>query len=69
MGFSDGLQLNTGTHLHVTGNLLEKSTYAVTARGTNVVVVDNVIRGNRLGVGPASGSGVTVSRNAIYDNG
>lgn len=69
IGFSDGLQLNTGTDLRVSGNLLESSTYGITARGTGVVIADNVIRGNRMGVGPASGSGVTISRNAIYGNG
>jgi len=68
-GYSDGLQLNTASDVTVIGNTITKSTYGITASGTAVVIRDNVITGNRMGIGPGGNARVTISGNRIHDNG
>lgn len=68
-GYSDGLQLNGATNVLVEGNEFTAITFGITSSGTGVIIRNNVITRNRMGVGPAKGSQVTITRNAIYDNG
>jgi 3-dehydroshikimate dehydratase len=69
-GFSDGLQMNSASNLTILGNTIVGSTYGITTAGANVLIKNNVIRANRMGVG-ASGntSHVTITQNTIFDNG
>jgi 3-dehydroshikimate dehydratase len=69
-GYSDGLQMNTASNLTILGNTIAGTTYAITTSGANVLIKNNVIRANRMGVG-ASGntSHVTITQNTIFDNG
>ncbi|HEV7664879.1 MAG TPA: right-handed parallel beta-helix repeat-containing protein, partial [Chloroflexota bacterium] len=69
MGFSDGLQLNQASDVLVQGNRITATTYAITSAGKNVVIKNNVISGNRMGIGPAATSSVTISNNQIFNNG
>jgi 3-dehydroshikimate dehydratase len=67
-GYSDGLQLNSATNVLVEHNTISASTYGITTSGTGIIR-DNVITGNRMGIGPANAARITITRNAIYDNG
>ena len=68
-GYSDGMQLNSATNVLVERNKITASTYGITTSGTDVMIRDNVITRNRMGVGPAKAAHVTITHNAIYDNG
>ena len=68
-GYSDGLQMNAANDLLIMGNTITSGTYGITASGTGVVIVDNVITGNRMGVGPSLTSHVAITQNQIYNNG
>ena len=69
-GHSDGLQLNSASNLTVVGNTFAGMTYGITAAGTNVLIKNNTITANRMGVGPSGNtSSVTISQNRIYGNG
>lgn len=68
LGFSDGLQLNAATNVLVDGNLIANTTYGITAAGT-VTIRNNVITGNRMGIGPGNAGRISVSQNSIYNNG
>jgi hypothetical protein len=67
--YSDGLQLNSATNVTVIGNRITKSTYGITTSGTDVLIQNNVITGNRMGVGSGGNARVTITQNQIYDNG
>ena len=68
-GYSDGLQMNAANDLLIMGNTITSSTYGITASGTGVVIIDNIITGNRMGVGPSLTSHVAITQNQIYNNG
>ena len=69
-GYSDGLQLNSASNMTVTGNTIAGTTYGITTAGTGVVIKNNTITANRMGVGPSGNtSSVTITQNRIYGNG
>jgi len=68
-GYSDGLQLNSANDVTVIGNVITNSTYGITTGGTGVLIKDNTITGNRMGVGPTGNARATISQNRIFDNG
>ena len=61
--------MNAANDLLIMGNTITSGTYGITASGTGVVVVANVITGNRMGVGPSLTSHVAITQNQIYNNG
>lgn len=69
IAFSDGMQLNAASNLRVEGNVIVKNTYGITSSGTGVLIHDNLISGNRMGVGPTNAARVTITENSIYGNG
>jgi 3-dehydroshikimate dehydratase len=69
IAFSDGLQLNAATNVRVEGNVIANGTYGITTSGTGNVIRDNLITGNRMGVGPTNTARVTITQNSIYGNG
>jgi len=69
VAFSDGLQLNAAANVRAERNVIINNTYGITASGTGVLIRDNLITSNRMGVGPANAARVTVSENSIYGNG
>ena len=69
IAFSDGMQLNSAANVRAERNVIVNNTYGITSSGTGVVIHDNVISGNRMGVGPTNAARVTVTENAIYNNG
>ena len=69
VAFSDGMQLNAAASVRAERNVIVNNTYGITSSGTGVVIRDNVISGNRMGVGPTNAARVTVTENAIYNNG
>jgi len=68
-GYSDGLQLNTAANVTVVGNVITNSTYGITTSGTGVLIKDNTITGNRMGVGPGGNARATITQNRIFNNG
>jgi 3-dehydroshikimate dehydratase len=69
-GYSDGLQMNTASNLTILGNTIAGTTYGITTSGANVLIKNNVITANRMGVGPSGNtSHVTITQNKIYANG
>jgi len=68
-GYSDGFMHNSASNVLDVGNTIVGTTYGITDSSTGVVVKDNNITGNRMGVGPADGSIITITNNRIYDNG
>jgi 3-dehydroshikimate dehydratase len=69
VAFSDGMQLNAAANLRAERNVIVNNTYGITSSGTAVLIHDNLISGNRMGVGPTNAARVTVSENSIYGNG
>jgi len=69
VAFSDGMQLNAAANVRAERNVIVNNTYGITSSGTGVLVRDNLITGNRMGVGPTNAARVTVTGNAIYNNG
>lgn len=68
-GYSDGLQLNTAANVTVIGNVITHSTYGITTSGPGVLIKDNTISGNRMGVGPGGNARATITQNRIFNNG
>jgi 3-dehydroshikimate dehydratase len=68
-GYSDGLQLNTAANVTVIGNVITNSTYGITTSGAGVLIRDNTISGNRMGVGPGGNARATITQNRIFNNG
>ena len=68
-GYSDGLQLNSASDVTVIGNVITNSTYGITSSGTGVLIEDNTIAENRMGIGPGGNARVTITKNRIYNNG
>jgi len=69
VAYSDGMQLNAAANVRAERNVIVNNTYGITSSGTGVLIHDNLITGNRMGVGPTNAARVTVSENAIYGNG
>ena len=69
-GYSDGMQLNSASNLTVQGNTIAGTTYGITTAGANVLIKNNLITANRMGIGPSGNtSHVTITQNKIYGNG
>jgi 3-dehydroshikimate dehydratase len=69
-GYSDGLQMNAASNLTILGNTIAGTTYGITTAGAVVLVKNNLITANRMGVGPSGNtSHVTITQNRIYGNG
>ena len=69
-GYSDGLQMNSASNLTILGNTIAGTTYGITTAGANVLIKNNLITANRMGVGPSgNASRVTITQNRIYGNG
>ena len=69
-GYSDGLQMNSASNLTILGNTIAGTTYGITTAGANVLIKNNVIRANRMGIGPSGNTGqATITQNTIFDNG
>ncbi|MBK4735260.1 NosD domain-containing protein [Noviherbaspirillum pedocola] len=68
-GYSDGIQAGGNRH-RLLDNILTDNTNGITTSGTGTTIAGNLITANRLGVAPSGAMNVvTISRNAIYDNG
>src|SRR5204863_2881686 len=58
------------SNMTILGNTIVGTTYAITASGANVLIKNNLITANRMGVGPSgSANRVTITQNRIYGNG
>jgi 3-dehydroshikimate dehydratase len=69
-GYSDGLQMNSASNLTVLGNTLVGNTYGITTSGAGVLIKENLITANRMGVGVTGNAAhAMITQNRIYGNG
>jgi 3-dehydroshikimate dehydratase len=69
-GYSDGLQMNSASNLTILGNTIAGTTYGITTSGPAVLIKNNLITANRMGIGvTGSTAHATITQNRIYGNG